>query len=244
LGTFTSDRYALLVTPDGGKLVRTQTFRQEDNLQILSADAVVSPNGDCKVSVRGRYNGLQYENANVLLRMSESDRKKWLVNQLGLNDVTIEKVVITDNTIDIPVLNTEYELSISNYGATTGDRIFLRANMLQVSDYIPDQIRNRQSEVQHSFTYPFTDTDTIRYHIPENYTVESLPVKVYLDTEFGIYRAEVNVIGNLLTYTRKLSIPKGVYSASSYNDFRKFFLDIAKADNSKIVLKKNNVNNH
>jgi len=239
LGSFSSDRYALVVSPEGGKMVRTQTFRPEDNLQICNAEVEVNFDGNCSACVTVSYRGLQYENVSELLRESDQERRKWLHNNLGLNDLKIESYKIEDTSDAIPEIKSELNLAINNYASITGDRIFIRANLLNVSDFLPERIRNRQFTVRHTELHPpYIDKDTIRYLIPEGYEIEALPRQLELNTRFGIYKSNTDVSGNIITYTRMISIPVKDFPASAYNDFRDFFLEIARSDKARIVLKK------
>ena len=55
--------------------------------------------------------------------------------------------------------------------------------------------------------------------------------------KFGTYKIELVLVNpTKILYKRSLTINKGFYDKSEYENYRKFREQIAKADNSKIVL--------
>ncbi|MEE4117035.1 MAG: DUF3857 domain-containing protein [Marinilabiliaceae bacterium] len=238
LGSFSSDRYAMIIKPEGGEIVRTQTFSPEDNLKVINASVSINPEGGAIAKIISSYRGLQYESVSELLRKNELESRTWLHNNLGVNNIDIHSFLIRNITQSIPEISTELYLNIKNYASITGNRMFVRVNMLNVSSFLPERIRNRQFSIRHTrLNPPYIDKDTIRYQIPDGYIVESLPKDIEIKTQFGEYKTNTRVSQNTITYTRMLNIPKKDYPATDYNEFRNFFLEIAKSDNARVVLR-------
>ena len=80
VGDFTGDRYALMITENGGKIVKTPAYAANQNTQSRTGDVFVEITGDAKAKVKTTYRGLQYENNNLdaVLNDQYDDQKKWI----------------------------------------------------------------------------------------------------------------------------------------------------------------------
>lgn len=238
IGNFTDDRHVLLVTEEGGKLVKTRSYPAEVNLQVNNATVSFRNKNNCKAKINSWYSGLQYDNVSALLRKSVKEREKWLYKNLGIDNFNIESFSIIpdyESTV-VPGVSTELEIDINDYAFVTGNRIFIKLNLLNRLDYTPPRYRSRQSDVV--LRYPFIDIDTVRYELPDGYAVESCPENVTMDTQFGQFSMEVYPEDNRVVFIRRREMYEGVFPAEDYDEFRKFYRSVSKSDELKIVLKK------
>ena len=87
--------------------------------------------------------------------------------------------------------------------------------------------------------YPYLDTDTIEYQIPEGLIIESMPaMPVKIESPFGTYQAEIEMqmeTGKMI-YRRSLYMKKIRRPAADYELLRQFLRDVVKADKMQIVL--------
>ncbi|MFQ5571613.1 MAG: DUF3857 domain-containing protein [Rhodothermales bacterium] len=239
LGTFTEDRYALLVTPEGGELVRTPRSRAHENQQTRRAHVDLASSGSATATVHTRYTGNQQDDVrqNLVLR-SGQERKEWLLENIDIG--SFELVNVDFSEVDAKRLSFElsFQLKLPSYAARTGKRFFLPVNLLGRWSYIPPKVEERTQPVAF-FPYAFVDTDTIRYTLPEGVTVEAMPELVEAETSFGRYRAEVVLEADgTLAYHRLLEITKATFPAEEYDAFRDFMRQISQADRAQVVLVK------
>jgi hypothetical protein len=83
----------------------------------------------------------------------------------------------------------------------------------------------------------YTEHDRISISLPGGYTVGSMPMEdVSLTSEFGVYSLKVTKGENAITFERYLEILPVRLPATSYNAWRDFYKEIAKADAAKLVL--------
>jgi hypothetical protein len=82
LGDFTGDRHALMITNDGGKIVKTPSYTATDNTQSRTAEVFVQPTGDAKAKIKTTYCGLQYENGELsrVVNTQYDEQKKYPKN--------------------------------------------------------------------------------------------------------------------------------------------------------------------
>jgi hypothetical protein len=109
------------------------------------------------------------------------------------------------------------------------------ANLLSKWEKVPEETENRKEEVQIS-DYDFANVENITYELPEGYYLEHKPEDVTFQSVFGAYKASTTVEGNKITYTRQISINKGLFPKEKYKEWVEFYKNVAKADKMKIVV--------
>mgnify|MGYP002079016680 FL=1 len=102
---------------------------------------------------------------------------------------------------------------------------------------IPKRYRTRKNPLE--IIRGFIDEDIIEVTIPNGYIVNAKPSDIEINEKFGTYKIKLEIINqSTLIYKRFLEIKKGFYDKSEYDSYRKFREQIAKNDNSKIIIQK------
>ena len=112
--------------------------------------------------------------------------------------------------------------------------MFLTLNLLNKSDNIPKELDERKQSIH--FRRAYYDSDTIIYQIPDGYQVEYIPDNISIENQFGSYTMEVTNQDNKITYIRQRKYNKGDFPASDYEELRKYYKKITKADKQKAIL--------
>lgn len=234
MGSFTDDRYALMILEDGAKLVKTPSYKSDVNVQSRSADVYVSEKGEATASISTLYKGLQYENHDLYAYLNREDElKKWVSNYTDISGFDVKRISASNYKARIPSANLNIELSVPRLAVVNGKRIFLTANLMNRSRFIPEVNLDRKSDI--IVKTGWTDFDTIRYHLPEHVYHEFLPEPIHIESVFGVYNAEFTMEAGLLVYKRRLSVNEGIFSADSYEALCQFYQNIRKADEMKVV---------
>ncbi len=236
LGDFTGNKHALLITANGGKIVKTTKYAKKDNVQNRHIIVNLREDGQASSIIKTIYRGLQYENISYYTEKNKEDQKEFLLKKLDINNFTIEGFKINCKKGIYPEAYDSIHLTINNYANISSKRMFFALNMLNKNEYIPIKLDQRISPIR--FTFPYTDIDSIEYYIPENYIIEYIPENFSLKNQFGDYSVEFIVNQNKIVFIRKLSVNKDIFSPECYNDLIIFFEEITKHDKSKCVLKK------
>jgi len=235
LGSFTSDRYAMLVTKDGGELVKTQCYSCNDNRKESITTARLLKNGNVETHTHSLYYGLLCDEVLPYFRYSEKEKKDNLLKSLAISGQKI-------NNYNFKTLNegkdlrTEriLDISINNYVAASGKRIFLPLNIINKTYYNPTKYSHRKQKIIQDECY--TISDTIKWEIPTEYKVESLPRTRNLSSKYGKYQSNIKIDDNKIELIRTMSIYKGESPPSEYNDFYNFHKKIRKSEKAQIVL--------
>lgn len=235
MGSFTGDRYAMMVTEKGGVLVRTPKYPAEENLQTRTAKVHLESTGNAKATVRTIYKGLQYENGGLNFHLDDQydNQKKWIQQNTQIPTFDLAKFTVKNNKEKIPSAEVEMELVLNRFASVSGKRIFLTPNLMNRSTYIPEKLESRKTKVV--LRTPYIDIDTIRYQIPEEIYPEFLPEPVKFSSRFGEYEASFKIDQGSLLYVRRVKMKKGEFPPESYNELIDFYKNMNKADNTKIV---------
>lgn len=235
LGRHTDDRKALLITETGAKIVNTTAYPAEVNVQSRQADVLIKSSGDATAKVKTVYSGLQYENNGLhsVLNNQYDLQKKWVMNTTDIPSFDINSFRFENKKDKIPSATVSLDLSLRKLASVSGKRLMLTPNLMNRNTYIPEKLEARKSEIVEDFG--FMDSDTIRYHIPDEIYPEVLPQPVKVSSRFGEYESTYTLDQGLVVYTRRLKINKGKYPASAYQEFIDFYKSINRADNTKLV---------
>ncbi len=236
LGDFTGDRHALLLTPAGGKLVRTASYKPTDNRQFRNIIIKIDETGNGMAVIKTQYSGLQQDNRSQVVELSPTDQKEWLYKRIKLPSFEINSFDYKQKKEKIPTLNENLDLTVRQVAAKSGNRMFINPNLMTTWSLILPPNLNRKNDLE--WKMGFLDIDTVAVLIPTNFKVEYAPSSLKIETKFGTYEISTVVADDKVLYFRKMLMPKGVYSANQYAEVSDFFKKVTKADKSQIVFVK------
>ncbi len=236
VGDFTDDRKALVVTPEGGKIVKTVAYLNEQNYQKTKAEYSLSAEGNIAAEIDITTKGIQYDNRFFLERKTKDDVLKHYKRYWdNINNLNIKKYTF-ENDRDKVVFKEKVAIEASNYASKSGDRILFSVNALNKNSYVPDRYRNRKQDFE--IQRGFLDEDEFKVSLPEGYDIEALPSPKREESDFGVYecKLEYDSATNSVAYSRSLLIKKGAYTKEQYKLYRSFRKKVASADNAQVVL--------
>lgn len=236
LGAANEDRNVLLVTPEGGKLIRTPKSKSTDNQQIRRAVVALSETGDGIAEVRTRYTGNQQDRVRwALAKSTPRERENWLREEIDVPSFRLVSADFSEAEGKRAEIALPIKLELPRFASRSGvTRLFLRPNLMERRKYIPPEVNERQQPVE--FDYAYLDKDTISYRLPPNFGIEAVPPTFALETPFGSYHASTVLTAGTLEYVRRLEIRERALPADQYEAYRQFIADVVKADNAQVVL--------
>ncbi len=235
LSSFTDDRNALLITENGGKLVHTVSYSENQNTQIRKGIITLLPDGKITADVHTVYKGLQYDNVSDMEDLPEKDKQKKIKNRFPIPSFHINSFKYKNHKEIIPFAEENLKFAVDGYASVSSGRLFLIPNLLNRKIYIPKKIKNRKTEIDLRFAY--TDIDTLIYNLPDNLISEYVPENINYKTKFGEYSVTMNLNNHKLVYVRKVIMHKGKYPSSDYSELRKFIKFISNSDKQSLVFK-------
>ncbi|NJM79973.1 MAG: DUF3857 domain-containing protein [Flavobacterium sp.] len=237
-GDFTDDRYALMIKPEGGFIVKTNEFKTNESYQNAKGSYIINEKGGLEGVVQIKSGGIQYDDKLFLDRLNDKEEiLKHYKNRFSwINGVKINSYEIKNNRNDIEFIE-DLSISATNYVTSANNSIYFPINVFNVNSNIPNKYRNRRNDFEIKRGY--VDMDDIEISLPKDYEIEFLPENLKIENKFGNYTIEiVKVENSKVNFKRTLIINKGNYKKEEYEEYRLFREQIAKNDNSKIVLTK------
>lgn len=236
IGYSNSNRNALLVTPEGGHLLKTPVYEAADNIESHRAQIDVDVSGQARLQVESDYAGADHEIFRSLKSYrSEEDQKKWLLEQQGNAGFKLEQYELNCDA-NQPNSRLRYGASISRFAQKAGKRLFVPLKPITPLVSIPPKNDNRLYPIQIQRAY--TERDTVVLRFPEGFEVESAPeLEEVIASSFGQYRRRITIEEGQVTFYREVNMQVAQLPAEAYEDYRNFYKEVAKADGAQLVLK-------
>ncbi len=232
----TENRNALMVTPDGGVVVKTPSSSPKQNIQKRIAEVTLNSLGIANAEVSSIWSGDQQDRVQSSLSESTPQEiKKYILNLFKVPNIELQNFNfdgINERLMDISL---NLKAVFKKYANNTGKRMFFNPNLMDRQTYIPAEVQKRLSPVR--YNYPFLDVDSIYYTIPDGFSVESLPSEINIQKSFGSFHSKTEITkNNKILYTRNFSITNYEIPPENYNEYRDFNKSIVKSDRAQVVL--------
>jgi transglutaminase-like putative cysteine protease len=236
LGDFTDDRDVLVITPEGGVIKRTPSYKNETNLQTTKATIRLDKKGTIQATLERISKGLKFDNRYHYDRYPKEElikhykSKVWSYN----NNLEVESVKLKNDKEQV-AFTEDFLISIEDYATVTDAEILFRVNFFNKNSFIPKRYRNRKLPLQ--ISRGFKDEDESIIEIPKGYQVEALFEDKSIINKFGMYQISIDKIDeHHIKYKRTLFIKEGLYPKEDYKAYRAFRRKVAKNDNLRIAL--------
>jgi hypothetical protein len=237
MGGFTGNRYALLITENGGKLVRTPKYGFRENLQLRKINAVIDENGSLNIDAVTKYTARQQDDVHDLINGLSKDKvMKYLKEEIELPNYDVLSFDYKEVRSEQPSITENLKITANNYAQVTGKRLFVSPNILSKIHrrFIPNETRKFDIDL----SYEYTDIDSIEIKIPAGYVAEAIPQNVKVESKFGTYNASVKFFEDKIMYYRDMEQFSGRFPSKDYGDLVKFYDQVYKADHNKVVFVK------
>lgn len=235
IGAGNDGRHTLLITPEGGRLKATPALTGEDNRVVGKTTVTLAEDGAATVVGKLRFAGSRHESFRQ--RRAYSSRKEledWFVGQSNLPAPVLESLDI-QTAPDAPEAVCRYRAASARFASKAGRRLFIPLNAIRPLNSVPEKMEERRYPIRGDEA--FTEVDTVVFHLPEGFQVESMPrAPAVVESSFGAYEARVERAEGTLVYIRRLQLRRHCLPAADYERFRSFYQEVAKADKAMAVL--------
>ena len=232
---FTDDRNVFVLRPDGGEIVRTKIYTAAENLLDTKATIVLTEDGDLEAKIKLNSYGTQYGHREGIQNSAVKGQTLYYKDYWShINNLNILTMDFTDDK-DTIKFSENIDLNAKKYASKSGDRLLFSPNFFNVISNVPTRYRDRKLPFE--IERGFQDTDEYVILMPENFEVEALQNEVIIENKFGNYSYAVTKNdNNTLLFKRIFVLNKGNYAKEDYEDFRNFYLEVVKQDQSRIIL--------
>jgi transglutaminase-like putative cysteine protease len=237
MGSSTGNRHALMITDNGGKVVRTPHYSKTENKAFNIIEGRIDLNGNLDAKSINNYQAESGDQIHGIDKMlSKEEQLKYLKRKLDLPNYDVTEFSYQQTGEKIPVTIEKISLNAPNYAQITGKRLFVMPNILNKwnQKLAADTARKYGIELYEETV----ETDSVTIIIPDGYKLETLSKPVEISSSFGKYKSSSDLVGNKIVYIRRLETNKGKFPASEYNNLVKYYDQLYKADHSKLVFVK------
>ena len=151
MGSFTNDRMALLVSPEGGKIVHTPIYDEKVNFIHKKGFVKVGLEGEATAEATILYSGIKQDIASQLSEVNADTRKKYVYETLKIDNATINNMSFSRQKTRIPIVEQKLNLTIEPLASNSGKRLFLPINVfskwtkVDVEDWVNKEQRKLMS---------------------------------------------------------------------------------------------------
>jgi len=232
--------YGLLVTPNGGELVKLPQQPTAMNSIQRTAKFTLDPDGTLKGDVKEVRLGDRavVERGHLRAVSQDSDRIKPIETLLAgsLSSFRIRQASIVNLRLNDQPFGFNYSFDSSNYAKTAGDLLLVRPRVLgDKGSGLLETKEPRKFPIE--FEEPTRDTDTFEITVPPGYAVDDLPPPVDADYSFASYHSKTEAIENEIRYTRTFEVKELSVPVERSEELRKFYRIIAGDERTTVVLK-------
>jgi len=230
LSSFTANKNVLVLTPEGGKMVKTPGFSKNQSLEKRTGSLFMNILGTSSGMISNYYSGYNFGSVSDRYSLqSEEEIKRYLYSRLRFTDFNISSVSYSENKSENPSAKLAYQLNIKNFATVNGPRMYFNP-AISVQEYL------QEIPVHLRIPVPDITSDSIVFNLPLNFKVEYMPGDLNIENEFGKFIYHLETSGDKLIFKRILELNESDITSDKYNIFRAFINTIAKADREKIIL--------
>ncbi len=230
--------YGLLVTDEGGELIRTPLLPPDWNQITRKGRFVLSADGSLAGEVSENRSGDAATREREQLHNSDQRRRtndfeRWLGR--SVQGFTLESVNVEQADQYTKDLILGYKLTVPQYAQSRGPLMLVRPRVLdEKSSYIEHKPRRYPIELQQTTR----QTDSFEIEIPKEYRVDDLPNPTKIDVGFASYQSKIESEGNKLRYWREYVVRDLSVPPEKFDDWAKLQGAIGADENAAVVLKR------
>jgi hypothetical protein len=234
LGSFTENKHALLLTEDGGRLVKTPASNYTTNQLITLTEIKLDEDLAAKVKQEiygtGSFRGFFKE----LNKVSGEKQMEYLSGYMHYRNsdqyqLVAEKDSSAGYKVAIELLYNKY------YDFKTGNKWFLQQHIYKLANEAPAADNPRT--VEYLFHEPYQKKDLTRIITVQPLKWENIPEPRKIDVGGFSYVREVRrTAENILEIETTLTLRQNIVPASEYKNAVIFFNDVMKEEAKKLVI--------
>lgn len=234
LSDFTDDRYVMLMTQEGGKLVRTPKY--SDNVSNTKLRIALHENGSAEINYEATFRNLAIDGSAFYFKeiYGWSDEKVFSrASRMKSFEIEDLKVELYPNAQP----RMEVRASINNrlYAKRMGNKMLIKP-LLMRDDFPEFEKEERANPVY--FKRGFLHVDTIRIKIPQGMTLHEPMENKSLNEDFGTFelKSYYNQEEAQLSIVRELSYLAGEYPRERYFEIKTFFDAVSKVNDTLLII--------
>jgi hypothetical protein len=234
------DNYGMLVTSDGGELIKLPQLPTAANGVQRTAKLTLDGQGNLRGDVHEIRVGdsARYQRRALRSVNQFADEIKPIESLMARSLGTFQVTKATVTNLHENRLPFEYHWSFvaTDYGKRAGELLLVRPRVIGVK--ASDMLETKEPrKYALELPGPSRDTDTFEIALPPGYAVDDLPAPVDADYSFASYHSKTEVRGDVLKYTRTFEVKEVSIPLAKIEELKKLYRAIAGDERNTAVLK-------
>jgi hypothetical protein len=229
----------LRLSDNGPVFVTTPPAQYTASVIARTGDLTVDSSGGVKGTARFVMKGQQALHWRQLaLKNDEEEVKKRFIESIR-SDMPDGVQADFDHFLGLQEYQSNLVVTVNvsgNLGALTGKRLFLPEMFFEAHTKHPFVAQDKRT-VPVDVHYPSMERDTVTYHLPAEFTLETAPQPTDVSWPgYAALKASADPKGNIVTVGRTTAFNFTMLAPNDYNDLHDFYLKVAAADQQQLVL--------
>jgi hypothetical protein len=234
-GTFTQNRYALLVSEEGGEFVKTKALTTDEVRCERRLTYTVDQTGSGLLKTNMQLRGREFEIAINYLDASQNERKKMLEGISKIDFGSLTQARISYPNRNDSVLSVEINSVLANRFRKLGNRYVISLTDFLVPSFEKPALRRTEAWVP----YPINEQIEERFIIKGSNQMDiKLPESIIFENVAGRYQLQSSINEDTLTIYKEFVIKPAKYlKDGAYNELYTLIDTINKGNKTSIILK-------
>jgi hypothetical protein len=231
--------YALVLTDNGGELVKMPLIPPPVNRLLRVAHLELTPEGSLQGEVEEIRSGHEASLMRAELLNENRDKQvkhfeSFLAEFLDHPRLTYANITGLDKYDEPLVLR--YKFVATDYAKTAGDLMLVRPRVLGIKSNDLAENKKRKYPVQYATTS--IQSDLVDIKLPAGYKVDELPEAANVTAPFAEYKSKFETKDNVLYYNRSYTVKDLSVPVDQMGELRTFMRGVAADERNTAVLKK------
>ncbi len=240
LGTFTQNRYALLVDGENSGLISTPKLSLNDVLEKRTYSFKLNEEGVGSISINKKLKGEAFEYYKFYQNeSSKKDQKHRILLDINLKNFELEKWGIMQLNRDKQELNVIFVANCFDQFRKVSNLKVIQPVIFNIPPFEDPDLRKNPVRIN----FPINKSDSIVYELPfiDKYEVE-LPNDSFTNSVYGKYEERYVKSGHKIIVLKNFQLYAADYPIESYRDFFLFIESIIKIQSQSVILLTKNKN--
>ncbi|MDO9510416.1 MAG: DUF3857 domain-containing protein [Bacteroidales bacterium] len=237
IGTASQNRYALMITPDGGLLVKTPSLNANQNTRTSNTILTINDSGNADFIITTKYYNNLYSEIFELLNISEKEQKDALLRNLSsYRSIKLESFSVKDKSDTIAKGELFVKGNLQNYASIAGKRMLFTPGFFHKNELAALIQNKRKVDIYEPLSYSYIDS--LQINIPKNYSIEYVASSSQIESTYGECLINVKQTESAIMVVRKLSIKHGNYNFKMLDEISNLIRSMVSFENKKIIITK------
>ncbi|RQO32020.1 hypothetical protein DBR32_04255 [Taibaiella sp. KBW10] len=230
LGSFTQDRDALLLSEDGGKIVKTPAYNKDQSYIKRDINITIDPAKELQqITWASEYKGTKQDDLFAYLKgATETGIRARIINMAPYKsaDIVTQKYDYSDIYNARPYVTETITFDVPNITDETAKRMMINIPIMG------NPMNNLRCNVARTKPIVIEDDYRLEYNykiiLPAGAKLEGVPTEIKIENTFATYNYTPTLQENVLTIQIRFTQNKGIYKAALFDQYQAMYQKITQ----------------